>query len=493
MQTAANQQVGTAPQTTPATQSSLDTFTPYLDEQVPRLLERYGVPGVSVALIREEQVVWSGAYGYADQEQGHKLTVDAVFRVESISKSVTAWGIMRLVEQGLIDLDAPVQQYLESWTLPASAYAAEQVTIRRLLSQSAGLPLGPIGVEVEYPPQSVMPSLQEYLTAEAQLIHEPGARFFYSNVGFNLLELVIEEVTGRTFAAYMADEVLNPLGMHESSFAWNETMRPLLPMGYELQGDPVPPYLYPVHAAGGLLAPVEDIAAFVSTGMTGAYYADHGVLAEKSIRLMHTPEVDVFGVYGVVADAYGFGHFIETLPNGQQAVWHGGQGHGWMTHFHALPESGDGIVILTNSERSWPFMAQVLRAWSAWNGIGAVKMSRIIYATNALWVLIGLIVLASLWQVVRLLRGWRNGKRRLAPLAKNARAMRLLQAVVAITLIAGLLWSAAQPYLMVSAIFPATVGWAAGALLTMAVTLMASALLPGFVTESALNNEGRTE
>ncbi len=65
------------------------------------------------------------------------------------------------------------------------------------------------------------------------------------------------------------------------------------------------------------------------------------------------------GLFGFAADAYGFRHFIETLPDRRRAVWHGGQGHGWMTHFHAIPESGDGIVILTNSQRSWPFMSRV--------------------------------------------------------------------------------------------------------------------------------------
>lgn len=460
----------------PGTQDSIDSFAQHLDTRIPRLMRRYDVPGASVALVHDGNLVWSGAYGYADLEHERRMTVDAVYRVESISKSVTAWGVMTLVEQGQIDLDDPVQQYLDDWDLPGDA--DQEVTIRRLLSQSAGMPLGPIGVEVEYAPQSEPPSLQDYLAQEAQLVREPGSGFLYSNVGFNLLELLIEEVTGRDFAAYMADEVLAPLGMHDASFAWNETLHPLIPTGYELHGTPVPPYVYPASAAGGLLATVEDIARFVSAEMTSPAYAEHAVLGQESIHQIHTPAVDVSGVYGVVADSYGLGHFIENLPGGRRAVWHGGQGHGWMTHFHAVPESGDGVVILTNSERSWPFMAHVLSDWARWGGFDAVKMGRIVYATIALQAFTGIVALVSLWQVVRLLRELRSGNRRLAPLSKDSRKTRLLQASLGIGVIAALAWSAAQPYLMVSSIFPGMVGWTGGVLLAWAIIMVLSASFP---------------
>jgi CubicO group peptidase (beta-lactamase class C family) len=303
---------------------TLDTFSNYLDGRINRLMNHYGVPGVSIALVHYGKLVWSAAYGYADLERDRKMSVNTVYRVESISKSVTAWGIMKLVEQGLIDLDEPVQQYLSSWELPESKYSEQMVTVRRLLSHSAGMPLGSIGEELEYAPQSDLPSSRDYLTHEAQVIREPGSGFLYSNVGFNLLELLIEEVTGRDFKEYMAEEVLIPLGMHNSSFAWNEKLHVLMARGYDLKGKPVPPYVYPVNASGGLLAPVEDIARFVSAGMTGSYYSADVLLEEGSILQIHTREVDIPGIYGFVADSYGFGHFIETLSDGRQAIWHGG-------------------------------------------------------------------------------------------------------------------------------------------------------------------------
>jgi CubicO group peptidase (beta-lactamase class C family) len=457
---------------------SLEQFSAHLDAQIPRLLHRYGVPAVSMAIVHDGELAWSSAYGYADLEDDREMSVDAICRAESISKSVTAWGVMRLVEQGLVDLDSPVQRYLGDWQLPESQYRTEQITVRRLLSGNAGMPLGPIGTRAEYPPGTDMPSLRDYLGREALPIREPGSGFLYSNVGFNLLELVIEEVTGRDFAEYMAAEVLRPLGMRGSSYSWDEGYRSSLPMGYELHGAPVPPYVYSVRASGGLFTDAEDIARFVSASMTGPYFTDRSVLLGESIRLIHAPQVKIEGLFAVVADSYGFGHFIETLPDGRRAVWHGGQGHGWMTHFHLVPESGDGIVILTNSQRSWPFIAKVLSEWATWRGLGSVGFGRITYATTTLWAIIGAVGLATLWLAYRLVRGLLRGARRLAPLGRQHRAGRLLLAVFGFAGIAALAWSAAQPYLFVRSIFPATVVWAGIALLALAVTIVLSALFP---------------
>src|SRR5690606_14601908 len=114
-------------------------------------------PGSSIALVRGGQVTWMNAYGYADLESGRKLTTDTPMRVQSISKSVTAWGIMRLVEQGMIDLDAPVVNYIKKWRFSEAEFSSETVTVRQLLTHTAGLPLG--DVFTIYSPDEEMPSL----------------------------------------------------------------------------------------------------------------------------------------------------------------------------------------------------------------------------------------------------------------------------------------------------------------------------------------------
>ena len=93
----------------------LDEFKAHMDERIPALMKLYGIPGCNIALVKDYEVVWTESYGYADVESGRELTVDTPMSVQSITKSVTAWGVMGLVEKGLIDLDAPVSQYLKSW------------------------------------------------------------------------------------------------------------------------------------------------------------------------------------------------------------------------------------------------------------------------------------------------------------------------------------------------------------------------------------------
>lgn len=114
------------------------------------------------------------------------------------------------------------------------------------------MPLGPIGII--YSPEEDKPDLKEYLSREAILRQQPGQTFFYSNIGFDLLELLIEEVTGRSYAKYMENEVLIPLGIINSSFIWDKEWDPPVPNGYDLKGNSIPVYLYPDKTAGGLFS-----------------------------------------------------------------------------------------------------------------------------------------------------------------------------------------------------------------------------------------------
>ncbi len=464
----------------PAAESStnVEAFVAQLDDRVPRWMERAGVPGVAIALVRRGEVVWTGAFGDADVIRQQPMTPESICRAESISKSVTAWGVMTLVDQGLVDLDTDVEGYLGSWELSDSKYDESEVTVRRLLSGNAGMQLGTIGPEVEYEPGSAMPPLREHLSDEALVVEEPGSMFIYSNPGFNLLQLLVEEVSGLDFADYMHQAVLSPLGMDRASYAWQPEYEGQVPNGYELDGTPVPPYVYPAGAAGGLFADVADIARFVAAEMVGPYYSARGILRENSINLIHEPQVEIGGIFGFVAESYGFGHFIETLSDGRRAVWHGGQGHGWMTHFHAVPESGDGIVILTNSNRSWPFLARVLADWSRWNGFAPVKFSRITYATVAVWVLIGVVAAAALLQLVRLVLGIARRRRRPAPLAGARPVLRTVEAVVGVGLVALVIWRASLPYVFETSIFPVAALWIGVSLVFAGLVLIASALMP---------------
>lgn len=454
----------------------LDSAIADFNARIPELMATYGVPGVGVALVQRGTLAWSSAFGYADLDGAQPMTVSAVVRAESISKSVTAWGVLRLVEQGLIDLDDPVAGYLRQSVLATNVLPEDDLTLRQLLSHTAGMPLGTIGIE--YSPRGDVPSLEEDLLREVRIVGDPGASFSYSNVGFDVLELVIEEVTGEDFARFMAREVLQPLGMTDSSFAWNEDFASAVPTGYDLSGRPVPPYVYAAKASGGLFATVEDLGRFVAAGMLGPSSVASPVLKLDSIEQLYTPTAEISGLFRFVAPAYGLGYFVERLPSGERVVWHGGQGSGWMTDFHAIPETGNGIVIVTNSQRSWPLIAHVLLMWTEANDLSPVGFSSIVGATSALWLLIGFVLLASLWRMWRIGRELRSGYRAVAPLARRARFLRIGQVWVGVGLVWVLVWAVSQDYLFMSSIFPTATSWLGIATAALALVLLASAVMP---------------
>src|SRR5512139_2555671 len=267
-----------------ASSSGHDNLIKKVDRIAPQLLEQYKVPGAAMGLVWEGEVVWSEGYGLEDKERSMPVTGDTVFQVGSISKAVTSWGVMKLVEDGHLELDAPVEQYLTRWHLPLSNFDPSGVTIRRLLSHSAGLSVeGYPGL----PPDVQLPSLEESLSGnnggagEVRITMQPGAQFSYSGGGYTLLQLIIEEVTGEAFSAYMQREVLDPLGMFHSSFEWRADLRPTTAVAYSETGAPLPNYLFTEKAPAGLYTTSPDLARFVAAEMPGPHGepAGRGVLS----------------------------------------------------------------------------------------------------------------------------------------------------------------------------------------------------------------------
>ncbi len=440
----------------------LDEFKAHMDERIPALMKLYGIPGCNIALVQDNEIVWTEDYGYADVASGRALTVDTIMSVQSITKSVTAWGVMRLGEKGLIDLDAPVSQYLKSWQFPLTDYPAKKITVRQLLSHTSGMPLGDFANI--YSPGEAMPSNRDVMTGEAVLMREPGTGFSYSNTGYNLLEILIEDVTGQSFSEYMRREVLLPLGMESAAFDIYKAVTPYPPTGYNLRGEPVPVYLYPSKASGGLFATACDIARFATAGMK-----ENPVLSIESIDRMYQPESRKIGIYSLIFEAYGFGHFIEKLPNGMLSVSHGGQGNGIMTHLQAVPEAGDAIVLLTNSQRSWPFIACVLSDWAQWRGFPSVGMGRIIWGHFGLCVVIGMLFSASLLVIFGPVLTFYQQKRT---------GFRLLRISAASILLGILIWCACQKYLFIASVFPILSVWLGGSVFVFSIVLLLSAALP---------------
>ena len=334
-------------------------LTEQLERSVPRMLARSGTPGAAIAIVHEGRIEWLQAFGVADRKSGRRLDTDAIFQVGSISKLVAALGVMRLVEQGSLDLDRPVETYLSRRRLPPSPFGTSGVTIRAILSHTAGLSLhGYPG----YRPGTRLPTLEQSLAGHGlpptsvEVIQPPG-RFRYSGGGYTLLELAVEEVSGMDFAELMQDSILSPLGMANSSFTWEARLRPATATGHGRHLEPLPDYRYAERAAAGLFTTAADLARLAMAQLES--YHGNGVLAAGSMEELFRPVAWVGGRNRAI----GLGHFLEQADDGSLIVSHDGANRGWRASYALVPESGAALIILTNGDNGLAVISEVQSLW----------------------------------------------------------------------------------------------------------------------------------
>jgi hypothetical protein len=213
-------------------------------------------------------------------------------------------------------------------------------------------------------------------------------------------------------------------------------------------------------------------------GMTANASQSSLPLSQNSIRQIYEPSVEISGIYSFVSEAYGFGHFIDSLSSGEVSVFSGGQGQGWMTHFQSVPEAGDGIVILTNSQRSWPFISYILKDWAEWRGDSSVGMARITDAVTGIWILIGLLFMGSIYQAGRLGTQFIQKRRQITPLKRMGRWTRFILFILSGILTFSVLWALNQDYFFLFSVFPIASGWLIIAIVFVATVLLISAFFP---------------
>jgi CubicO group peptidase (beta-lactamase class C family) len=302
---------------------------------------------------------------------GEPVDVDTLFQLASLSKWITAWGVMSLVEQGRIDLDAPVSRYLTRFQLPASEFDPDGVTVRRLLSHTAGLTDG-LGYRGFAPGEEVQ-SLEESLTRAADASPgasgvtrvgiEPGSRWLYSGGGFTLLQLIVEEVSGQDFETYMQQAVLVPLGMRDSTFHWTPASGTRLAVFYDTNATPAPHFRFTALAAASLYSSARDLTRFLKAQLPGPDGAPpgRGVLSPATLEAMRTPHAWRLG-----APIWGLGTILYA-PDGRGGfvIGHdGNNGPAINTAARLDPATGDGIVVL---ETGAPLLATTLASeWTFW-------------------------------------------------------------------------------------------------------------------------------
>lgn len=297
--------------------------------------------------------------------KGRAAGRDTQFQVASLSKFVTAIGVMTLVERGAIDLDAPVSRYLKRWTLPPSQYDLNGVTVRRVLSHTAGLTdgLGYGGFKPGDTVQSLAGSLTRASDASpgadgrTRVGQAPGSGFAYSGGGYTMLQLMIEDVTGETFEDFMQAAVFRPLGMTRSSFIVPDGA-PNLAEFFDENGGNAVHYRFAALAAASLYTSVGDLAKLIQAHSPAA----SGFLSQATLAGMRKPQAQQFGL-----DIWGLGTvlYAPTRSGGFVIGHDGGNAPAINTTLRFDPDSGDGVIVLATGNVR--LASEVGGAWTFWH------------------------------------------------------------------------------------------------------------------------------
>jgi CubicO group peptidase (beta-lactamase class C family) len=346
-------------------------------------------------------------YAYS---KGAPVNSNTVFGVASLGKWLAAVGVMTLVERGKLDLDAPVSSYLTRWQLPASAYDLDGVTIRRLLSHTAGLTdgLGHNGFVAKDAVQPLTAHLSQAADADegvsgrVEVGLAPGSQFKYSGGGYNLLQLVIEEVSGQSFAAYMQEAVFEPAGMGHTGYDPDEAaLAGTLAEYFDADGASRTYPYYTSLAATGLYTTGNDLLRFMATQLSDQLAAGSQtkILAAATLAQMRRPNASTMGI-----DIWGLGVMLFASNNaGDFIVGHGGQSPSLNATLRINPANGNGFLMLTTGNRA--LAADMATRWTLWEtGNPDMYMLR-----NMIPAMLQRVALGSLLIVVlSLLLAWRS-------------------------------------------------------------------------------------
>jgi len=327
-------------------------------------MAHYNVPGVSVAVINNYQVEWTRGYGVLEAGRSEPVTPGSLFQPASIAKLVVAVTALRYVERGALDLDDEVNQRLVSWRVAENEFtAAERVTLRRLLSHSAG-------VTVEgfrgYALGEEVPGLRQILNGEwpansppVRVDIVPGTQHRYSGGGYMIVQQLLEDLTGRSFPAIVQNSVLEPWGMTSSTFVspLPDSFRANAASGHRANGSTIPGrwHTYPEMGSGASMwSTASDLAQFAIRVMKSYEGQSDGVLSHSMAVQMLTPQIDDRGLGPVV------------LNDGGDLFYfmHPGAHDGYASVLVAYPQRGQGVVILTNGDNGTGLWREILNSVS---------------------------------------------------------------------------------------------------------------------------------
>jgi len=334
-------------------QGDYSSLKKYMTRFINEKMKKNHIIGLSLTLVDSQKIVWKEGFGFADKENNIKATDQTVYKTGSISKVLTAVAALQLVSQGKIDLDKPVKTYIPNFHIKSRFKNSEQITIRHLMTHHSGIPL------VQY--SSLQESNQKKLS---DIIYElnsiytvfpPNYKYLYSNLGVDLLGLVIEEVSGMNFNEFMKLHVFQGLDMNHSSFEETNEILELLSKEYQ-QGKPSPTFHWPrVWPSGSLYSSVADMANFIKMNLDHGRINNHQVLEATLVDSMLSPQNK-----GIPLDfnfEIGLNWFINhtqhsSLHYSGKVCSHDGGAGPTTGSIVILPDHQLGVIVLNNSNQA---------------------------------------------------------------------------------------------------------------------------------------------
>ncbi|HLI50821.1 MAG TPA: serine hydrolase domain-containing protein, partial [Thermomicrobiaceae bacterium] len=330
-----------------------------LDQAVVQAMDQFKVPGMAVGILHEG-VIGAHGYGIANIETDQPVSPDTIFQIGSISKIFTTTTIMTFVDEGKLDLDTPVVEYLPDLEF-ADPEAGNVITLRHLLSHTSGV-FGDHFTDYGAGDDALQKGMADVKTLRQ--ITKPGELWTYCNLGFDIAGAIIEKISGQRFEDVVHERVLKPIGMEHTFYTAQEVITYPHAVGH----NPVKPGADEVEVAhnwwlsrwvappGGISSIVADMLLFAQCHMNEGKAGDTQVLSAKSTAAMQEPRT----VAGNFAESYGLGWAIDTI-DGVKAVSHGGSTNGFNAHLDLIPSQHFAICTLTNSSRGSAAYRKVIR------------------------------------------------------------------------------------------------------------------------------------
>lgn len=303
------------------------------------------LPALSIAVVDDQHVVWSAGFGHRDRERQVPATAGTVYRVGSVSKLFTDVAVMRLVESGKIDLDAPVAKYLPDFK-PAKKPGHKPITLRMLMSHRAGLVREPPVGNYFDPTEPTLGKTVASLNG-VELVYPPGEKQKYSNAGIAVVGRVVEVVGGEEFAAHLSRHILEPLGMGDSSFeptpGGKRSLADAVMWTYHGREFPAPTFELGESPAGCMYSTVTDLAKFHSCLFAGG----KPLLKPDTLEAMFRPQFAAVGA----KDGFGIGFHVGDF-DGHRQISHGGAIYGFATTWTGLTDEKLGVVVVCSRDVS---------------------------------------------------------------------------------------------------------------------------------------------